>query len=418
MEDTIFKILPYVLAVLGLGLFIWFVVRAVKTSLQQCKEKQMERTIAPFTYSNYRIVLICIAWVVAIKLITMILAHILLGGTDLFGDVPRFWTGTTDIPRYIDIAQNGYQASGDTAKNIVFFPLYPYLLRFVAALTGEYFWTGSVLSMCFLVIAGVYFFKLTREEWGEDTAARALKYFMLFPSIFFAMLPMSEGLFLMLVVLFLYHLRKGNFLIAAIAGMLAAFTRSLGVYLAIPFVVEAIFRVYCAGKAHFWKRFFKTVWPVVLIPLATVAYLEINLAVQGDPFAFLTHQEEYWSQGFGFFADTIRYLTENALTRDVSLTVSLFIPELAVIFAFLAFMILTAKRQRPMYLAYSAVIFYFSISVTWLLSAPRYMLVMFPCFMEIGVRTQNRKWDIALTIVFALCLLVFSMAFVMGCAIY
>jgi Gpi18-like mannosyltransferase len=66
---------------------------------------------------------------------------------------------------YLDIVHNGYYLKTDnTLSNVVFFPLYPALIKTVGTvLGGNFVLAGWLLSMAFLFLACVYFGKLLRE---------------------------------------------------------------------------------------------------------------------------------------------------------------------------------------------------------------------------------------------------------------
>ena len=287
----------------------------------------------------------------------------------------------------------------------------------LGAITGDYFYTGSLMSCVFLVIACFFLFKTARLETGEKSAARTVRYLMLFPSIFFAMMPMTEGLFLALAASFLYCLRTHRFWAAAVLGMLAALTRSAGVLLILPYLAETALSAY-RKRPGFWRSFIRTSLPALLIPLGTVIYLFINILVQGDAFYFLKVQKEHWSQSFGFFTATVKYVMEYAMKSDKTLELCLWIPNMIAFSFGLSLIISATKRQRLMYIVYSIALFYFSMSVTWLLSGMRYALALLPCFMELG-RVCDKRWkDILATTVSACALIAYTLAFASGGPVY
>lgn len=350
------------------------------------------------------------------KVFTLVVAYIATGGEDAFS--ADMWIRATDMPHYMDIAREGYVSTGEQAMWIVFFPLYPYTLGVLGAITGEYFWTGSLLSMAYFSVAGVYLFQLTAMDYGQQCAKRTLKYFMLFPTAFFAMLPMSEGLFFMLAAMFLYYLRQGRLLLAGVIGALAAFTRSVGVTFVLPLILEAYQRAFPEGfdRKRFWKWVEKSL-PAAIIPLGTAAYLLINYIVFGDCFQFQYFQAENWNQGLTFFGSTVKLLVDNLLTYDALHAVALWLPQAVVIFWGIAMLLLGVKR-RPMYSGYSLGVFLFSISAKWLLSAPRYLMALLPCIMEMGIRAKKRWIDWTITAVLTVLLAALTANLVMVGMIY
>ena len=63
---------------------------------------------------------------------------------------------------YADIAQNGYHLTpGNTLSNIVFFPLYPFLIRVISPLFfGNFVFAGWFISILALIGGVIVFYKL------------------------------------------------------------------------------------------------------------------------------------------------------------------------------------------------------------------------------------------------------------------
>jgi len=409
--------LPVVMAAVATAVFLYIFWRSGVTICRRFRQPE-ERVLCACPADNYRIAITSLAYVVGIKLVIMIAAHIITGKADFFTDAASLWE-RSDAPHYISIARDGYQAVGEDRVFIAFFPLFPMLLGTFARFTGEYFWTGSLLSMACLTMAGYFLFKIARDEHGEKAAYRTLKYFMLFPSIFFAMFPYSEGLFLLLLFSSFYYLRQKRYVLSGLLGLLAALTRSVGVLMVFPYAIQVAEDVW-EGRIDggFFRRLFRKGWPVFLIPVGTLCYLAINWVVQGNPFSFLAVQESHWGQGMDLLPHTVWYLARNLFTYELEVALPLWGAELLVIFVVLAAMALASEHQRPTFLVYSIVFFYFSISLTWLLSAPRYMLVMFPLFIEMGRRCRSKTTDWIMTCVTGGCMLIFSCACAIGYSIF
>ena len=92
---------------------------------------------------------------------------------------------------------------------------------------------------------------------------------------------MSESLFLLLCALCVYGARKGRWLAGCLFGALAAFTRSLGLMLFVPLLIELVPLVKGEGMSRLLKRF-----AALLVPLGFGAYCLINAYVAGHPFKF------------------------------------------------------------------------------------------------------------------------------------
>ena len=104
-----------------------------------------------------------------------------------------------DALHYVNLAELGYSGYMEDGKHLflVFFPLYPWLMRLVSALTGNTMAAGLLIS--FLCYAGgcVYLYKLTAWELGRRAARRAVLFLSVFPHAFFFGGIMTESLFLL-----------------------------------------------------------------------------------------------------------------------------------------------------------------------------------------------------------------------------
>lgn len=344
-------------------------------------------------------------------------ANGLTGG--FFESMQSIWN-RSDAPHYLGIAQYWYRTVGDPRFHIVFFPLFPIAVAALAGVAGSYFAAGMAVSnLCLLGVCVLLYKLAVMEGLGDKAAFRAVVFLLVFPASFFLSAPFSESLFLLLSLLVFYYGRQGKFLLAAFFGFLAATTRSLGVLLAVPLFLEMISGGLDNGVRDLnWKRFFKRVWPVLLVPLGTLCYLLINKLVTGDWFTFLVYQREHWYQQFGSFWNTVYYLTQNSLSGDYNLAYILSLPQLACIFAALGLMIAGARRLRGSYGAYSLTYFFAAIAPTWLLSGPRHIMAMLPIYFTCAQLTEKRWQYIVAVILFAAAQGALCAAFVSGLPAY
>ena len=85
-------------------------------------------------------------------------------------------------------------------------------------------------------------YDLTVHEYSEPVARRTVVYLAIFPTAFFFFAPYSESLFLLLSLSAFREASNDRWPTAAIAGVLAAMTRSIGIVLAPALVVMAFER--------------------------------------------------------------------------------------------------------------------------------------------------------------------------------
>lgn len=138
---------------------------------------------------------------------------------------------------YEMIAALGYQP--DDGHQLAFFPLYPLLLRAVSPLlAGSFTLGGMLVSGIAYVTAATGLYRLASRDFDSEIARRAVLYLSIFPSAFFLFAPFTESLFLALSVWTLYAARRNWWAWAGLLGLLAALTRTQGVFLALPLAWE------------------------------------------------------------------------------------------------------------------------------------------------------------------------------------
>lgn len=358
-----------------------------------------------------------------------------------------------DAPHYLGIAENWYVTTGDPRFHIVFFPLYPIVVRIVSLLTHNTFASGMLVSLVCTVFSGVLLYELAVLDLDRAAAIRAVFFQMLLPAAFLLTAPMSDSLFLLLSIACMLLARKKQYAFACILGGLAAFTRVLGVLLLVPVLVEIIGDAQCVkmqgGKL---PRFMLTRLPLLLlIPTGLLLYLYINYNVTGHALTFLTYQSEHWGQRMGFFFGTAAYQTDyflNNIVVDKPQAFGLWLPNLIYLLGAPLIMLLSQRprkavppaatahlntsdptapsipphnppRQpytmRASYLCYFLAYYAVGMGATWLLSAPRYLTCCFP--LPIALAGRKRLGIITL-VLFAVLQAAYLWAYVSGWPVY
>ncbi len=320
------------------------------------------------------------------------------GGT-LFDSLSDWWG--SDTRHYIDIAAHwyaDYDGSG-TVWRLVFLPFYSILIRLLQPLTGDAFAAGMTVSVLCSSAGGCVLYRLARLDHDRATARRAVKYYAILPAALFYTAALSEGTFVLLSLLCVLFARKKQWLPASVMGGLAAFTRSVGIILLVPVCFEWITALIEARgrdrKAWLWG-------PVLLlIPTGFGAYLLINHIETGSAWTFTALQRQNWSQQLGWFFHSVRYQLHYATDwmEDGKLhdTLGPWVPSLLSQFTALFAMSITARKQRASYTAYFLIYFAVAMGATWLLSAPRYLLVCFPLVLGMAILGKRRWVDRAMT---------------------
>ena len=282
-------------------------------------------------------------------------------------------------------------------------------MRGVDFFVGNMMFSGVLVSVLSFSASGCVLYKLLRLDMPVGDCLRCMKFLLIFPAAFFFALPMSESLFFLLSVSCVYLARKKKWLAACAVGALAAFTRSLGLVLIVPVLMEFIHE--CVnGRERAWK-----VISVLIIPLGFAAYCYVNYTVSGDPFKFMQYQAEHWGQHLGMFFNTAAYQTQNAVSaareNNYVNLFGLWLPNLIMSFAALILVGVAANRLRSSYTAWFIAYYAVAIGATWLLSAPRYLAAMPVLPLSMAVIGRKRGADLLLTALCALCFAGYMLVF-------
>src|ERR1700758_4191364 len=136
-----------------------------------------------------------------------------------------------DGPQYLLIAQHGYAPIGDQRLALVFFPLYPWLIRLAARVVRDSVLSAFLVSTLASVAAGVALARLFAIDHPRHLARRAAWFLFIFPTSYFLHIDYSESLFLALMLGSFISARRNRWLWAGIFGAFAALTRPNGILL-------------------------------------------------------------------------------------------------------------------------------------------------------------------------------------------
>lgn len=363
--------------------------------------------------SGWKIFLILIAWDVLVLFLAWPLRCLLSGSMTLQQSMKAWIIG--DSYHYLCIAQDWYLSAGsiDRIVQLVFLPGYPILIRLAHLVIPNWTYAALTVSGVCFALAGTVFYRMACLDLGENGSKRALTALCLLPGAFFFAAPMSESLFLLCCVSCLYLTRKGKILPACLLGAYAAFTRSLGITLLVPLVLELV-RVRR-------KIRFADCASLLLVPLGFAAYLLINQQVAGNPFQFLIYQSEHWHQNLGLFFNTAAYQTNYAIGSLHSKPHNfwgLWLPNLIASLGALILMILAGKKLRGSWMVWFVPYYFIAIGATWLLSAPRYLLVFFPLSEAVSVLTEKKGARTAVFLLLSILSYLYFLAYLLRWQVY
>ncbi|MBE3117009.1 hypothetical protein IMZ68_07370 [Candidatus Bathyarchaeota archaeon] len=314
-----------------------------------------------------------------------------------------------DSPHYMYIAQHGYVNQGDPANFIVFFPLYPFLVRLITFDFAYANLSGLIISNVSSIFAVVYLFKLVKLDYSDSVAKRAVLYLCVFPTAYFLSAVFTESLFLTLVVASLYYARNGRWGLAGFLGFLAALSRIAGLILLPVLVVEYLYQ----KKWKIRSSDLRLLW-AGLPALGFVVYLVINFVVTGGFLTFMEVERVHWFQTLdplGGFAGALRWAVGRSFPDSLTIGYA------QVVFAFLGFMMVLAGywfKLRPSYQVYMLFTWVLAVSTGFWISVPRYVLVMFPMFIVLALISTKKSVAIAIVAVSSIALVFFTWLFATG----
>ena len=311
-----------------------------------------------------------------------------------------------DARYFVGIAHYGYNGYKDyTGYNpqhpytAAFFPLYPLLIHEVGLLFGgsyaaDYFGSLLVANLCFF-FSLIFLYCLVQNDFDHSIAQRSLFFLAFNPFAIFFFLGYSESLFLLLCVMILFLLRRGNPLdwwLAGLCGAGAILTRGSGIVLMLVFSVAFLqhfgptLRTWSERKLDIfkegrWRKMLNALLPMGLIPLALACFMFYLWIHWHDPLLFSHGEEHLWGRRLTLpwvgSLTTMHNLLFTSQGRDArNLT------DLIFTLGPLAIVILAWKRLPLNYIVFSLALAIFSLMYPWpghaLASAPRFLLIMFP----------------------------------------
>jgi mannosyltransferase PIG-V len=274
-----------------------------------------------------------------------------------------------DAKAYVDIAHVGY---GAVPANNAYFPLYPFLMRLLAAALGgsddAYLVAGLVISNVGLFAALVYLWRLVAIDHDAGAGTRAALFLLAFPTSVFLSVVYPESLLIALSIGAVYHARRGDWLPAGALGFLAALTRPfIGAAVALPIAIEAYQR----------RGLQAAIASAAPAAVALVGWLALLWRITGDPKAILT-AEANWGVGPSLPFHGIFDLFNPSLYGFpyIVLGSTLLVG---------ALVLYSWRVLRPSLAAYATVVFLISVATGSLTSSPRYYLSVFPAFITLAL---------------------------------
>jgi hypothetical protein len=308
-----------------------------------------------------------------------------------------------DAPHYTDIAVFGYMADdvgilhepgyqqlypGDLDLYIVFFPLFPWLVGLVNLVVGVPAISAIVVSTIASLFVAPLLYRLVAADLGHRIGLLSAGFLLIFPTAYFLHIGYTESLFLALSFGSLWLARSGRWWGAGVVGLLAALTRINGLLLVPALAIEAWLQ---------WRRGEPTrpawVGALVLVAAGFGIYLALNWSVYGDPLAFMEIQRLHWFKELKWPWEGIASVTGwfGDPNGDAALVYGW--AEMAAIVVGGVATLATIVLWRPTWSAWMAGNWLLIVSTGFVLSAPRYALVLFG--IVVGAAAIADRWRTA-----------------------
>lgn len=295
-----------------------------------------------------------------------------------------------DAPHYLELAENGYAACIEDGKHLflVFFPLYPWLVRVLHLLIGNWQVAALFLSAVCFALGTVFFYLLLTEEYGRSVARKAMVLFSVYPFSFFFGGVMTESLFFCLMAAGFYAVKRHQWFVAGIIGILCSMCRVQGILLLGVAGVE--FFVYYKPFRMIRKKnmglllkivFTRGIW-LLFMPIGNLIYLGLNWKIEGNPFQFQVYQAEHWGHKTVYFTEVLDEIWNYILSPATSntLKICIWIPELLLFLLTVTALFYAVWRHPLKYTAFLIVYLLVNYSVTFLISGGRYLACALPLF--------------------------------------
>lgn len=312
-----------------------------------------------------------------------------------------------DGVHYLMLAKDGY-AFGLTQA---FFPAYFILIKLINFLINNYLFSALLISHVCFILSLVVFYKLIRLDYSEKIARWAIIFISFFPTSFYFLSVYTESLFLLLLLLTFYFLRKNELFKTGLWGIGLSLSRIVGVFVIPPIFLEL--------KQSREKLNYKKTILMILPSLGLLAYMFYLWLKFEDPLLFAHVQS-----GFGagretdklvlFYQVIWRYI-KMVFTVDKNNPIyfTVWLEMLSSLYVIGLLIWGYMRKIRPSYLLFSFLSFLLPTLTGTFSSMPRYILVLFPIYIVLAM-IKNKYLKFFILGIHLVLLFVCTMLFTRG----
>jgi Gpi18-like mannosyltransferase len=312
-----------------------------------------------------------------------------------------------DALNYQKLAQSGYSATGELKPLLVFYPLYPWIVRLFAFVTRDYLISALIVSTLASLVTAIVLQRLVELDFSKELAQRAVWFLFIFPTSYFLHIGYTESLFLMLALGCVFAARKQRWALAGVLAALSSLTRANGLVLVPVLMVEAAHQYWTTRR---WR--WSWLW-IAVGGLGFGGYLLLNKYIAGEAFAFVPIRAQFFyiSLAGPWTGVTSALGSMNRTPAEAEI-----IGTQEFLFIVLGFVctLVSWVKLRPSYSIWMTCNWLLVTSVTFISSIPRYTLTMFPVYILFAMLAKRRVWLAVITVWSILYLSFFASLFAWG----
>ena len=363
--------------------------------------------------------------VLAVGYLAMLIIGLPPSSTPISPDPLRNLPARWDATWYMDIAGFGYRydvrAGANKQQAIVFFPLYPMLIRGLDAATRparpatmkypEYIemrrvhlaWCGVFISLFAFVCALVVVYRWAELHGGADAAASSVVLLSTYPFAVYYSAPYTESLFLLLACGACYAFERRQLPLAAAAGLLAGLTRPNGVMLSLLLGILALEPL--RRRESGWTRQVAMGLLTAAMPaVGLLLYTGFVYRLTGNPFAWVEAQAA-WGRQFSttaeHYASIWRTIADQGILACIRAAPTEAMQAVALVLS-LGLVWPVARRIGPAYAIFMLANLLPPLVQGGLLSIGRFTATLFPQFLALALLIPGERridWIVAFAIV-------------------
>ncbi|MES2790667.1 MAG: mannosyltransferase family protein [Planctomycetota bacterium] len=294
---------------------------------------------------------------------------------------------------WLSVAEVGYVADPQlkAEQNIVFYPLFPLLIRAVNLLGVPIVLASLLVVNGLMLLVTCLLYRLVVRRSGVAAARWTLAFWLAFPSAFFGVVPYSEALLAVLSVLAMQALLDQKYITSGLWCGLASALKNQGVIiggaLVVPFLtgprrLRALIGLLCSG-------------------LGLLAYMGFLYYQYGDPFLFVTIQKA-WRPKLGnpnpvhWFLGLVQATLRSMIMLLKSGNKPIDFYSGRILDPWLGWWVIlwlpAVRRLHWGLVLSSAVMILLPLSTGTVASLGRYVWIILPIFVVMGERLAHSKW--------------------------